>query len=44
MLLPQVNKAYSIKNINHDRSTFIEVNPKDLFNQAKTLTEHVYID
>jgi DNA sulfur modification protein DndD len=44
MLLPQVNKAYSIKNINHDRSTFIEVNPKDLFNQAKKVTEHVYID
>jgi len=44
MLLPQVNKAYSIKNINHDRSTFIEMNPKDLFNQAKTLTKHVYID
>jgi DNA sulfur modification protein DndD len=43
MLLPQVNKAYSIKNINHDRSTFIEVNPKDLFNQAKKVTEHVYI-
>jgi DNA sulfur modification protein DndD len=44
ILLPQVNKAYSIKNINHDRSTFIEVHPKDLFNQAKKVTEHVYID
>ena len=44
ILLPQVNKAYTIKNLNHDRSTFIEVDPKDLFNQSKKITEHVYVD
>ena len=44
ILLPQVNKAYTIKNINDDRSTFKEINPGDLFTHAKTRKENVYVN
>lgn len=41
-LLPKVNTAFLIKNIDEDSSTFISVVPQKLFKNYKESNEHVY--
>jgi DNA sulfur modification protein DndD len=41
-LLPKVNKAYLIRNVNEDHSTFEEIEPKELFNMYKKDFDYVY--
>lgn len=41
-LLPKVNKAFLIKNIDEDQSTFTEIAPSKLFNHYKEMHEYVH--
>ena len=41
-LLPKVNKAYLIRNVNEDHSTFEEIEPKELFNMYKKDFDYVH--
>jgi DNA sulfur modification protein DndD len=41
-LLPKVNKAYLIRNVNEDHSTFVEIEPKELFNMYKKDFDYVH--
>ncbi|MCW3102697.1 MAG: hypothetical protein JWO09_1137 [Bacteroidetes bacterium] len=41
-LLPKINTAFLIANIDEDRSTFIQVEPQKLFKDYKESNEHIY--
>ena len=41
-LLPKINKVFLIQNVDEDQSTFVEVEPQNLFNQYKQLNQHVH--